>query len=111
MREAGHTDTSRNNFPLKWLKLLGKQGSVGRVMYSWSYPRGESGPRAFQWLCSQHVWSEIKPENHVAPFPLLPTHPLPLCIPIPTTSPLKLDVGTLGFREKRHLPPAVLEAF
>jgi hypothetical protein len=57
------------------------------------------------------VWSEIKPENHVAPFPLLPTRPLPLCIPIPTTSPPKLDVGTLGFREKRHLPPAVLEAF
>ena len=53
MREAGHTDMSRNNFPLKWLKLLGKQGSVGRVVYSRSYPRGESGPRSFQWLCSQ----------------------------------------------------------
>lgn len=31
MREAGHTDMSRNNFPLKWLKLLSHlwEGSVG----------------------------------------------------------------------------------
>lgn len=76
-----------------------------------SYPQGRKGPRALQvQQPAAACLSEIKPENHVAPFPSAAssTHPLPL-YSIPTIPP-KLDVGTL-FREKRSSPSAVLEAF
>lgn len=54
------------------------------------------------------VGSEIKCESNVAPFHPVPTptYPLVRCASLP-----KLDLGTLGFRGKRHLPPAVLKHF